>query len=119
MADEPTRPTTSFPAKGSRPSEDARTVTLPMSAILALASFLGGGGVGGVLTSQDVASELREFRVEAKGELEAIRSLIREQGRDVERLRVAGDHREDRLRSLELWRERVEAGRAAQGGAPR
>jgi len=98
--------------RAARPSEDARTVTLPMSAILALASFLGGGGVGGVVTSRDVTSELREFRVEAKAELEAIRSLIREQGRDVERLRVAGDHREERLRALELWKERMDASKA-------
>ena len=84
------------------------TITVPMSALLALSSFLGGGGVGGVITSRDVASELREFRAENKGELEQVRALIRELGRDGERHATAvGDH-EQRLRVLELWRARTE-----------
>lgn len=98
MADEPR--TTNY---GKREKEPTQLSIPTVAALLAGVLSLGGAG-GSVLSGRDVAGELREFRAEVRGELQAMRGdlLAREKSSDRLEVRVTG--LEERLRALEIGR---------------
>lgn len=110
---------TNTPTEGyDRKRLSDRQVSLPAASVAALVTAVLSGGLGSGLTGSSVSAELREFRVEVKGQLDALRSDM---------ARQASDHRDSMARveilrgqidELRIWRAKVEA-REDRGGGPR
>lgn len=90
-----------------------RQVGLPAAALGAIMTAALAGGGGSWVTGASVASELREFRVEMRADITALRTEVARLQSDhsaaILRLTNEALAREERLRALELWRARMEA----------
>lgn len=116
----PSRPTARI--GGER---EARTVSVPVTALLSLAlgasGVAGGGWYGSKSTADQVAGEMREFRVEMRASLDRLQSDVQRLQQDhataISRLERDAYERERRLREIELWRAREDARTERDRGA--